>query len=281
MTDGKNEGEKVEFLDKALSACEGFFQVQAVGFGQDWDQKELMKIANKMTGKATSVTNTSDLGNLMKDALASAMSKNIADVRLRFWTPKIVSFKVFKQSYPTEIDLTCSMISVDPRTIEFPLGAFGAEAQDYFATFEVPANQNGDQCLVCRPSLVYTDPNKGELVKIDGKEVAVQWTDDTSYSMRMNRQVAHYSGQAEKAQAIQEGLDAYRSGDTEKATVQLQKAVKLARESGDDATVANIRKIAEIDDKDFSVVIKRNTTKANLMDLEVGSSRSVRIQKKD
>lgn len=43
---------------------------------------------------------------------------------------------------------------------------------------------------------------------------------------------AHYTGQAELAEAIQEGLDARRSGDVRTVTARLGRAVALAVESG-------------------------------------------------
>ena len=57
------------------------------------------------------------------------------------------------------------------------------------------------------------------------------WTDDEAQSTRINPHVAHYTGQAELADAIQEGLEARKDGDLDTATAKLGRAVKLAHES--------------------------------------------------
>src|SRR5712691_2807237 len=43
------------------------------------------------------------------------------------------------------------------------------------------------------------------------------WTGDEEMSTRINRHVAHYTGQAELAQAIQDGLEARKAGDEDAA----------------------------------------------------------------
>ena len=46
------------------------------------------------------------------------------------------------------------------------------------------------------------------------RDVLARWTDDTALSTRINPQVAHYTGQAELAAVIQEGLKARDAGGT-------------------------------------------------------------------
>ena len=55
-----------------------------------------------------------------------------------------------------------------------------------------------------------------------------EWTDDTALSTRISRGVALYTGQAELAEAIQEGLAAQERGDVRTATARLGRAVELA-----------------------------------------------------
>ena len=60
-------------------------------------------------------------------------------------------------------------------------------------------------------------------------DVLAQWTDDTALSTRISRGVALYTGQAELAEAIQEGLAAQERGDLRTATARLGRAVELAQ----------------------------------------------------
>src|SRR5258708_39931707 len=77
----------------------------------------------------------------------------------------------------------------------------------------------------------------GDAVEASGNVLA-EWTDDEALSTRINPHVAHYTGQAELASAIQEGLQARKDGDVEVATARLGRAVKLATEAGNQAISA-------------------------------------------
>jgi hypothetical protein len=86
----------------------------------------------------------------------------------------------------------------------------------------------------------------GEAVS-EAKILAI-WTDDEVLSTRINPSVAHYSGHAELADAIQDGLEALRYGDETTACFRLGRAVQLAHESGNDATMRLLERFVEIDD---------------------------------
>lgn len=279
LTDGKNLGETKEDLADALKACEGEFQVQAIGLGTDWDERELMGIAAKMLGQAISASKITSLDAFFREAVANVLAKAISNVRLRLWMPKSVTIDSFKQGFPSEIDLTNSMTAVDQRIVEFPLGSFGVDSQDYFTNFRVQPQAAGEQVLVCRPSLIWRDPASGQEIETKGPNVMAQWTDDAGLSVRIDRQVAHYSGQSEKAAAIQEGMDAMKRGNEAEATVKLSRALKLAKESGDEATTRRIRQVVDVVDEEAGTVqIRRGVQKSALMDLEVGSTRAVRAR---
>ena len=78
--------------------------------------------------------------------------------------------------------------------------------------------------------------------------VRAVWTDDEGLSTRINREVAHYTGQAELADAIAEGLAARDAGDEAKATMKLGRAVQLAHETGNADTVRLLAKVVDVDD---------------------------------
>ena len=63
------------------------------------------------------------------------------------------------------------------------------------------------------------------------------WTDDEALSTKINPRVAHYTGQAELAEAIQEGLEA-EPGRPDLAAVQ-EKVKKDVQEADEDAEAAD------------------------------------------
>ncbi len=100
------------------------------------------------------------------------------------------------------------------------------------------------------------------------------WTDDTALSTKINPRVAHYTGQAELAAAIQEGLAARDAGDVETATAKLGRAVQLAEESGHTDTAKLLAKVVDVVDAPTGTV--RLKQKVEGVDAELANVRSVK-----
>ena len=131
--------------------------------------------------------------------------------------------------------------------------------------------------LVCRPSIVWRDPAAGD-ASAPGGNVTVTWTADAGLTTRIDAQVAHYSGQAEKARAIQEGLEALDRNDRATATLRLGHALKLAEQSGDAETTMRLRAVVE-PDAGGTLRLRQGTAKVAVMDLDVASTRTVRAKR--
>src|ERR671928_156227 len=110
--------------------------------------------------------------------------------------------------------------------------------------------------------------------------VKALWSDDDALTTRINPAVAHYTGQAELAQAIQEGLAAKAAGDAATATTKLGRAVQLAAETGNDEATSRLRKVVEIDDPDTGTVrLRRNVDKLDEMALDTSSTKTTRVKR--
>lgn len=93
--------------------------------------------------------------------------------------------------------------------------------------------------------------------------------------------VAHYTGQAELAEAIQEGLDAWRTGDVRTATARLGRAVALAAASGNEDTSALLARVVDVEDPATGRVrLRREVTAADEMTLDVRSTRTARVRER-
>ena len=120
---------------------------------------------------------------------------------------------------------------------------------------------------------------------VEGDEVLGQglvravWTEDEQLSTRINREVAHFTGQAELADCIQDGLDARRAGDEETATFKLGRAVQLASESGNDATMKLLASVVEVEDAATGTIrLRRSVSELDEMVLETRSTKTVRAR---
>lgn len=275
LTDGKNEHEAPEQLTMAISECDGVFSCDCRGVGTDWQVAELRRISTALLGTVDIVPDPSGLTADFEAMMATAMGKAVADVALRVWTPQSAELQFVKQVAPTVDDLTGRRTQSGPQAGDYPTGAWGGgESRDYHVCVQVNAAAVGQEMLAARISLIV-----GGQVQGQGLARAV-WTDDEALSTRINANVAHYTGQAELAQAIQDGLEARKQGDEEVATAKLGRAVALAQESGNEDTARLLAKVVDVVDAATGTVrLKKKVDDADEMALDTRSTKTVRTRK--
>ncbi|WP_405645107.1 vWA domain-containing protein [Streptomyces uncialis] len=279
LTDGRNEHETPEALRTALDACAGRFTCDARGVGTDWEVKEVTAIASALLGTADIVADPSGLAADFTGMMETAMGKEIADVGLRLWTPMGAEVKFVKQVAPKVEELTGRRTEAGPRAGDYPTGSWGDESRDYHVCVEVPAASIGQEMLAARVSLVIGEPD-GTTRTLSQDLVRAVWTDDMAASTSINPQVAHYTGQAELARVIQQGLDARKSGDVDGATAKLGRAVQLASASGNADTAKLLAKVVDVVDAAAGTVrLKAKVEVADEMTLETRSTKTVRVKK--
>ena len=132
--------------------------------------------------------------------------------------------------------------------------------------------------LAARVSLVAQSPSGADVLG-QGLVRAI-WTDDEALSTKINPRVAHYTGQAELASAIQDGLEARKQGDEETATAKLGRAVALAHQSGNEDTAKLLAKVVDVVDVETGTVrLKKQVDDADEMALDTRSTKTVRARK--
>jgi hypothetical protein len=279
LTDGKNQHESTEQLDQAISLCEGVFSCDCRGVGTDWEVGELRRISTALLGTVDIVPDPAGLAADFAAMMQSAMAKQVADVGLRVWTPQHATVQFVKQVAPTLADLTERRAPTGPQAADYPTGAWGpGESRDYHLCVQVTPGSVGQEMLAARVSLVVSSAS-GPQVLAQGLVKAV-WTGDEALSTRINQHVAHYTGQAELAQVIQEGLEARASGDEEVATSKLGRAVALAQESGNEETGKLLAKVVDVMDAATGTVrLKKKVDAADEMTLDTRSTKTVRTRK--
>ncbi|HEY4020118.1 MAG TPA: VWA domain-containing protein [Pseudonocardiaceae bacterium] len=274
LTDGRNQHEQPDQLARAVAACQGNFVCDCRGVGTDWDVNELRGIASALLGSVDIVADPAGLETDFRAMTAAAMGKSLADVALRLWTPQGATVRFVKQVAPTVVDLTDRRVATGPQHGDYPTGSWGAESRDYHVCVEVNPGQSGDVMLAARASLVADDE-----VLAQGLVKAV-WTDDEALSTRISAEVAHYTGQAELAQAIQEGMAARRDGDLDRATSRLGRALALANQTGNAETADLLAKVVEVDDPVTGTVrLKSKVSTADAMTLDTRSTKTSRVRK--
>ncbi|MCN9239404.1 VWA domain-containing protein [Streptomyces sp. RY43-2] len=281
LTDGRNEHESPEDLKAALDACAGRFTCDARGVGTDWEVKEVTAIASALLGTADIVADPAALAADFTQMMETAMGKEVADVALRLWTPVGTEIKFVKQVAPTVEELTGRRVDASPRAGDYPTGSWGDESRDYHVCVQVPPAGIGQEMLAARVSLVIPQGGDGGAHSLGAPGlVRAVWTDDMSASTSLNPQVAHYTGQAELAQVIQQGLDLRKAGDFDGATAKLGRAVQLADASGNADTAKLLAKVVDVVDVATGTVrLKAKVAEADEMTLETRSTKTVRVKK--
>lgn len=279
LTDGQNDLQDGPALAEALAYCDGVFQCDCRGVGTDWQVDQLRNIAGRLLGTTDIITSPAHIEADFRAILDKTLSKTVSDVFLRLWTPQGARVKFCKEVSPEIVDLTGKGREVKPQWREYPTGSWGkAESRDFHFCIEVAPGAVGDEVLAGRASLVYSEG--GVENKVAEARILAVWTDDDAKSTKIDHVVAHYTGQAELAQSIQAGLDARAQGDTEKATALLGNAVKIAHESGNEATAKLLRQVVDVQDEEKGTVrLKDSVAKEDAMALETRSTKTARIVK--
>jgi hypothetical protein len=271
LTDGENRNETPQELERVLSACEGRFQCDCRGVGTEWRVDELRRIASVLLGTVDIIAEPGDMADDFRSMIEAAMGKATGSVSLRLWTPQGAHVAFVRQVAPTIEELTERATAVNPLTRAYPTGSWGAESRDYHVCIKVPPRDVGDEMLAGRVTLV-----EGDAVLGQGLIKAI-WTDDQRLSTQINREVAHYTGQAELAACIQEGLEARKAGDEASATFKLGQAVRIAHESGHDGTLKLLEAVVEVEDPITGRVrLRPEVDDAEEMALDTRSTKTVR-----
>ncbi len=274
LTDGANEHESPAQFESAINACRGQFQCDARGVGTYWVVSEVRKIAQALMGTVDIIPQPENMAAEFAQIMQTSMSRGVSNADLRVWVPQGAQLLFVRQVSPTVEDLTNRGMRVNPLTIDFPTGAWADEEREYHVAVRLPAKSVGQEQLAARVQLmVANQPRTQGLVK-------AVWSNDANLTAQINQEVAHYTGQAELAAAIQEGLAAKQAGDLSTATSKLGRAVQLAAETGNTEATTRLHKVVDVlDTATGTVRLRQQVDKADEMALDTASTKTTRTRK--
>jgi hypothetical protein len=275
LTDGKNQHETPAELDARLRGAVGRFQADCRGVGADWEVGELRRIAQALMGTVDLIPRPDQMAAEFATIMQTSMGRGVAAADLRVWAPQGGQVLFVRQVAPVVEDLTGRRTEVNPLTGAFPTGSWGDESRDFHVAVRLPASRGlGQEQLAARVQLVI-----GDEVQAQGL-VKARWTDDSALSAKINPEVAHYTGQTELAQAIQDGLAAKAAGDDRTATAKLGRAAQLAAETGNEEATSKLRKVVDIDEPATGKVrLKKAVDKLDEMALDTASTKTTRVKR--
>ncbi len=270
LTDGKDEDETAQELDEAVAAAVGRFQCDCRGIGSDWAVSELRTISSALLGSVDIIRQPADMEGDFRTIIDAALARQV-EATLQVWVPERANVRFVRQVSPAIEDLTAWARVIDAHTVEIPTGAWTTEVREYHIGVDVPAGPLDAEMLASRVSLMVGGRKHAQAL------IKASWTDEASLFTPMSHAVAHYTDQTELAQAIQEGLQARRAGQEQRATDKLGRAVQLAARSGRHATSRLLADVVDVEDAMTGrVTLKADVEDADEMALDARSTRTSR-----
>ncbi|MFF1610555.1 VWA domain-containing protein [Amycolatopsis sp. NPDC058278] len=268
LTDGKNESDHRGALDAALDRCRGRFACDARGIGDDWDPRDLQRIAAALRGSADAVLEDAELAGDFRRLVERAMGRTVPDLRLRVTTMPYSRLRFVKQVFPTEVELT-SQVRAEGRVLELPTGAWGDELREYHLCLDVEAGEltrYENRLLGTVTLFAGADEPVGEQQAVVG-----YLTDDLALSSVPDDNVARVTGQAELGRAVRAGWDAFQRDDRVAAAREWGTAVRLATGLGNAEILKRLGRLIDVHD-DGTVAIKDSVRPRDGFSLVLGST---------
>lgn len=275
LTDGQNN-EDPAVLEQVLAACRERFGCDARGIGDDWSVPELIRIASALRGTADAVPDERDLPEHFRAIINRALSKSIAELRLRIAMSPGVELRHVKQLFPTVSDLDEHVHRLDERTVAVDTGAWGEEDREYQLCLGVgQVGELREDVRVARIDLLVHGERQGAPVP-----VIVHRTDDPALSLPDDHSIPDdYRVQADLSQAMNVGCDAWEVGDQHAAQESWGRAVRLAAEIRHQEALDRLGVVVHIDDATAGKVrLRSDLLPRHVKSLQLGSliSRSSR-----
>ena len=274
LTDGANEHETPDQLTRSIHDATGVFQCDCRGLGDRWQVDEVRRIASALLGTVDLIPAPQAMAAEFQSLVRKSMARGVANVELRVWTPQGAQTLFVKQVAPNLEDLTSRRTVVNPLTAGYPTGAWADESRDYHVAVRLSAKSVGQEQLAARVQVALGDEVQTQAL------VKATWSNDEALTTRIDDQVARYTGKAELAQMIQDGLAAKAAGRDDDATSKLGRAVQLANEAGDQEMTSRLRKVVDIDNAETGTVrLKKGVDRLDEMALDTASTKTTRVRK--
>jgi len=232
LTDGQNTEPEAQLAAAVKRAAETGMHLCAYGYGNDWDPKQLTKIAEITQGwMPKAVPNPSDLQQEFS-ALVNRMSKTVAtDVALQLWTPTGARILSLAQAYPQFVKGEAAATG-DGHTWVVPVPPMSSkDHRDYLVHLELASV--GARMVAVRPSVVYVA--SGQKIEEKGDQdawIILQQSSDSTQLAQINPVVAGYLGQGQLADATRAMTAALDAGDRNAAEQHRTEALGIAQTTG-------------------------------------------------
>ncbi len=228
ITDGKQEGSKPisDAYNAAKELAGAGLRVDAWGVGDAWEADQLRTIAHTTGGEADVIPNARDLAVAVTELFADVQSTRASEVRLVLNTPKGTTIRSVRQVFPSVQDRAANQVNEQQWVI--PIGSIGQEEPKFVVELETTPRDLAMAFRILVPTVIYSQGGADQTVELDRDAwFFVRWVASPS-EVRMDGELARYTGEEEITSLSQEGFALLDMGAVDEATAKLTAALRKA-----------------------------------------------------
>jgi hypothetical protein len=228
ITDGKQEGSKPisDAYNAANELAAAGLRVDAWGVGDGWEADQLRTIAHTTGGEADVIPNAQDLAVAVTELFADVQSTRASEVRLVLNTPKGTTIRSVRQVFPSVQDRAANQVNEQQWVI--PIGSIGQEEPKFVVELETTPRDLAIAFRILVPTVIYSQGGADQTVELDRTTwFFVRWVASPS-EVRMDGELARYTGEEEITSLSQEGFALLDMGAVDEATAKLTAALRKA-----------------------------------------------------
>jgi hypothetical protein len=273
-TDGRNEHETSEALGAALSSCADEFLCDVRGLGNDWDYRELLRIAGALHGDATAVLQIADLADDFTQLILRERRLVVRRTYLRLRPSRRFQIGSIAQTHPVRVDLTQRQQPADGAAIDIPLGSWEAETRRYHLTmrFAPDTLPTGEDLRAAGVELLM-ETASGERERYADTALVVRRHSTPGDKTREPDSVTQVEKERELAVTMQACADAWLHGRITEADDELEHGIRLARAVADPVRLRLLESIANIG-KDGRARVRADVTRGEMQRLGLDSTKT-------
>lgn len=273
-TDGRNEHETSEQLDRTLAECGDQFVCDARGLGDDWDYKVLLRITQALHGDPKAVVRIADLTDdftrLMRQAQRVVVGRTRLDLRLdgRF------QLDFVRQNRPVEAELTGQSYASDDE-VHVPLGSWspGDWAQYQVSLRYAPESLPVEEEIRAARVWLRAEHGDGTWQECAESRPLVVRRRATPAFRNVRLDLTRVEDLRELNMAMRACADAHEDGDVDRADEELRTAVELATALDDPTRLALLHAMA-VSGTDGRLRMRRGLPRGEVQRLGLESTRT-------
>lgn len=273
-TDGKNEHETPEQLDRALAACSDRFVCDARGLGDDWRYAELLRITEALHGGAEAVVAVSDLTEDFARLVRQAQRLIVPRVYLSLRLNRLFRLGFLRQTLPVEAELTGQQ-QREGREIHIPLGSWGSQSRQYQLSlrFDADALTVGEELRAARIELLAETSDGTRRPCAEPRAMPVRRHASLDPLPPGPEGLTRAENAHELGMAMRACANAYLNHDFAEADRELRSAIELARKLGDAERLRLLENAATVDDKGV-IRLRPDVTRGLMQKVGLDSTKS-------